>query len=134
MLGKSSVVKARCKICGQEAPADSFKLHYQHKAMVCPNCYTGKPSKSAETAVKNEPILPKKPAGWDADDDYLERAHRIRKQETAARFEPVPGTSLVKYNCHNCKYQFKYDPAKKQPHGCPYCNAEVPKVSAYNLF
>ena len=34
--------RLKCRKCGKEAAADLFKLHYAHKMMVCPDCFTGR--------------------------------------------------------------------------------------------
>ncbi len=142
-------VKARCKNCNGEAPADQFKLHHGFKMMVCPACYTGK-NKTVKDAVgqreagpaglaearesKPRPSEPLKPAGWDKEDEYLERAARMRKQQTQAQFAPVEGTEFVKYACQHCKYNFRYNPVKKIPATCPYCDFDIPRVKLSDIW
>ena len=115
-------VKAACKVCGCESPADQFKLHIELKQMVCPSCFRGKPKK--EEPVKNEP---KKPAGWDSEDEYLELASLQKRQTQQAAFRKIPGSSHVECTCQKCRYVFKYDYFRKHPKSCPYCNAQVPR-------
>lgn len=122
-------VRAKCKNCGQEAPADQFKLHFQYKMMVCPACFTGKTQKEQE---QKKAVVPK-PAGWDAEDDYLEKASRLRRQEAQQVFTPIVGTNHVKYSCQNCSYNFKYDVVRKMPSACPYCNGYIPRVKVNSV-
>ncbi len=148
-------VKAKCKNCGNEALADQFKLHNGFRMMVCPNCYTGKTKtvvgtgKGTETErmreagwaggagrTGNQPVEAStpKPAGWDKEDEYLERASRLRKQETQATFSKIEGTEFVKYVCQHCKYNFRYSPSKRIPATCPYCDFDIPRVKLSDLY
>ena len=143
-------VKAICKNCGNAAPADQFRLHNSLKLMVCQPCFIGKnQAKSAvgtneRTVVSNQPVRQQapvaekkpdqnRPKGWDAEDAYLEKMVAIRKQQTQAQFEKIPGTELVKCVCNGCKYLFRYNPVSRIPRTCPYCDVEVPKVKSYAL-
>lgn len=127
-------VKAICRNCGQSAPAEDFRLHYQFKTIVCPSCYSGRTAEIRKKEKQQKPELPpKRPAGWDEIDDYLERISSMRREENQAQFFKIPGTDYVKCKCSNCKYDFRYNPYKKLPRNCPYCDAEVPKLRTYNL-
>lgn len=128
-------VKAQCKNCGCLAPADQFKLHYSLKMMVCSSCYTGKsPQKEQQkNMVVNKPEQSIKPVGWDKDDEYLEHAHKLRQREVVNHFTKIPGSDQVKCSCPHCKYSYRYDPYRKVPHSCPYCNSAVPKLKMYSL-
>ncbi len=128
-------VKAQCKVCGNFSPADQFKLHFQLKQMVCQGCYSGKTSFKGvkNDEVKKEPEEPPKPAGWDKEDDYLDRVARMRKEQSSGYFSRVAGSDLVKCNCPNCKYSYKYDPFKRMPQACPYCNGPVPRYRASDV-
>lgn len=125
-------VKVLCKNCGQQAPADDFKLHYKYKLMVCPACYSGRTEEIKKKEEKRE-LPPRRPAGWDEIDDYLERVSTLKKEENQAQFSKIPGTDQVQCKCSNCKYNFKYNPYKKLPRTCPYCDTEIPKLRTYNL-
>lgn len=142
-------VKARCKNCGNEALADQFKLHHGFKMMVCPGCYSGKTKSVVEAeketgvagggggrGVGNKPVEAStpKPAGWDKEDEYLERASRLRKQETQATFSKIEGTEFVKYVCQHCQYNFRYSPSKRIPATCPYCDFDIPRVKLSDLY
>jgi Zn finger protein HypA/HybF involved in hydrogenase expression len=133
-----NVVKARCKRCGNEAPATDFRMHYDYKMMVCPTCFKGgaKVIPKVENKVlpkkEEEPQIPKAP-GWDKDDEYLERAVKFKKEKEGGIFKQIPGTSQLMCTCPACKYSFRYDPVRKIPHGCPYCNGPIPRVSTFSL-
>ena len=129
-------VKAKCKNCGNEAIADQFKLHNALRMMVCPSCYSGKGLKAKEVTenrVESKPQGPPKPAGWDKEDDYLERMVAIKKAKNQSYFSRIAGTDLVKCLCSSCKYNFRYNPIKKMPPACPYCNADIPRLKMSEL-
>jgi len=112
-------------------PADQFKLHYEYRIMVCPPCFSGK-NKVVKEAAKVKKEVPK-PPGWDKEDEYLEKIASLRKEQEQAQFTRIPGTNQVNCKCLKCKYSFKYDPFKKMPSSCPYCNADIPKFKTFNL-
>ena len=117
-----------CKACNRSAPANQFKLHYKYKQVVCPRCQSGK-----EPAKKEVKVEPPKPPGWDQEDEYLEKMAHQRKEENQAQFSKVAGTNQVVCTCFSCKYEFKYDPFRKSPRTCPYCNTDIPKLRTFNL-
>ena len=47
--------------------------------------------------------------------------------------EKIPGTTLVKFSCQKCSYPFKYDPYRKMPKACPYCDADIPNLKAFTV-
>ncbi len=98
--------------------------------MVCPDCYSGRTEKKASQPVKKEAT---KPAGWDMEDEYLDKVSRLKREETQAQFSQIPGTEHVKCRCTNCKYEFKYNPFTKLPRACPYCDVDVPRMKTFNL-
>ncbi len=122
-------IKAKCRKCGKEAPSDSFRLHYLHKMMVCPDCFSGRTEQKAATAAAQKTA---RPAGWDAEDEYLEKASRMRREEQKVTVTPITNSEYVQYLCGKCKYNFRYHPVRHQPRVCPYCDTEVLKVRAYN--
>jgi len=126
-----SIVKATCKVCNQAFPSDQFRLHFKLKMMVCPNCFSGKTQKRQEEqkVVAEKPKIP----GWDAEDEYLVKAAKMRQQTEKATFKRVPGTQQIKCICHNCTYSFNYDPFRKMPRACPYCNTDIPRLKEYSL-
>jgi hypothetical protein len=123
-------LKAKCRNCGCDVPADSLKLHYELRQMVCEKCFKNPKKDDPSPIVKNEPL---KPAGWDAEDDYLEKASRMKREQNQVQFSRIPGTNNVKCTCFNCKYEFRYDPFRKQPRSCPYCDSDIPKLRTFNL-
>ena len=123
-------VKAECKVCRGSASADLFKLHHDYKQMVCPACYTGKTKQKEEMQKKTVEV---KPPGWDAEDEYLDKISKLKVEEDRSQFSKVAGTNQVRCKCSQCKYDFKYDPLRKRPSSCPYCDAEVPKLKSFSM-
>ena len=128
-------LRIQCGACKRFAPASQFKLHYKFKKVVCPSCFSGRTEQEERKKVAApEAAQPKKPAGWDKEDEYLEKMIRIKQQSTPqAKIEKIPGSNLVKLGCFKCAYKFRYDPIRKMPQYCPYCNIEVPNLKTYNL-
>lgn len=124
-------VTAECKMCGGSAAADQFKLHYKFRQMVCPRCYTGKTEEEAKKQVIRN-VEPAKPAGWDKDDEYLEKVSRVKKEQETTQFNKIAGSDLLMCKCVKCKYSFKYDALRKIPRTCPYCDAEIPRVKMFH--
>ncbi len=123
-------VKAKCRNCGREASADQFKLHYKYKMMVCPDCFTGRTQKPEEQQKK--PVeAPARPPGWDKDDEYLEKMVRLKRQESQAQFTKIAGTDYVQCKCNSCSFTFRYNPVRRMPLACPYCNVTVPKFKPF---
>ena len=123
-------VKVKCKRCGKEASSQDFVLDYTYRMMVCPNCIRER--KTSET-VKKELIKegvvkePKRPAGWDAEDEYLENVYAARARNTV-KVEKV-GDDKVKYRCASCKYEFLINIQTKVPKSCPYCDTPVSRMT-----
>ena len=127
-------LRIQCGVCSAFAPASQFKLHYKFKKVVCPSCASGKTEmeeRKKAAAVATEQAQPKKPAGWDKEDEYLERMARVKQRDLRPQVEKIPGTTLVKFTCQHCKYPFKYDPYRKMPNACPYCNGNVPNLKSF---
>ena len=132
----NSPVKAQCRNCGGMAPAEQFKLHYELRMMVCQSCFTGRNKKNEiknQVPDKEEKKEEPKPAGWDEVDDYLSKVDKNHNESSLGEFKKIPGSSQVHYKCFSCKYQFKYDPFRKMPRSCPYCNQEIPKLKTFHL-
>ena len=133
----NSPVKAKCRVCGNMAPADQFRLHYEKRLMVCPSCFKGKPQPEGKSEPLRNEVRHKeekaagKPLGWDEVDEYLAK---MQKRSPAAvdsglaNFTRISGSELLKCRCGQCKYEFKFDPLRRVPATCPYCNGEIPKV------
>jgi Zn finger protein HypA/HybF involved in hydrogenase expression len=126
-----NVVKAKCRHCGNSVPSDQFKLHYALKMMVCPNCFSGKTQKQQQEK-KGVAEKPNKPVGWDQDDEYLQKYYSSKKVEKP-QFRKITGSSHLECTCKNCKYAFKYDPFRKRPKNCPYCNEEIPRLNTFSM-
>jgi hypothetical protein len=124
-------VKAKCKKCGRQEDSNTLVLDPVYKMMVCRDCV--KERKEKEQMEKNKgkavEVQEKKPAGWDSDDERLQRAYS-RKAENAAPVQ-VLGSGRVKYKCQKCKYPFVYDRERQNPKVCPYCGTSIPKFSDY---
>ncbi|MBI2573735.1 hypothetical protein HYV86_07755 [Candidatus Woesearchaeota archaeon] len=129
----SMPIKAKCRVCGQFAPPEQFKLHFELRQMVCPNCFSGK-KKPADEAKEKEEAQKKMPPGWDKEDEYLEKmAAKKKESPTLNAYTRVPGADHYMCRCPVCKYQFKYDPVKKIPARCPYCGADLPAFKSFSL-
>ncbi|MBU0460436.1 MAG: hypothetical protein KKH52_03915 [Nanoarchaeota archaeon] len=124
-------VNAKCKNCNKEADSETFKLHYKYKMMVCQDCFSGRTEKRQKIFERQE--APPKPAGWDKEDEYLEKITKLKQKEIKSQFKKIPGTDHVMYNCNMCKYSFRYNPFKKLPRSCPYCSADIPKLRTFSL-
>jgi DNA-directed RNA polymerase subunit RPC12/RpoP len=125
-------VKAACKRCGRSAPASQFILDPIYGMMVCPFCLKERKSKAAASMIrqdrqnaeaKKEEEAKNKPAGWDKEDEYLERAYAKKKQSQIA-VEKIDANHF-NYTCPKCKYRFVYDSERKHPKVCPYCNGQI---------
>jgi len=123
-------IKVKCRNCNKEADSDTFKLHYEYKMVVCPDCFRGKTKKQEEK--EKVQIIKEKPVGWDVEDEYLQKYHR-QKQKEKPQFKRVPGTNQIQCTCHQCSFSFKYDPFRKRPRTCPYCNENIPKMNTFSL-
>jgi len=129
-----SGIKAKCRNCDREVLADKFKLHYKLRMMVCPDCFSGKTQTIKEKEMAQKKAEPPKPPGWDAEDKYLENYHKNKVVEPqTVKFSRIPGTNQIQCECKSCTFKFKYDPFKKMPRSCPYCNADVPRLNTLNL-
>ncbi|MFH1682240.1 MAG: hypothetical protein ABIA37_00435 [Candidatus Woesearchaeota archaeon] len=125
-----SDVQVKCKQCNRSAKSTEFVLDPVYGKMVCEACV--KERKTSE-GIKRELAVQKaakqveekkKPAGWDAEDEYLAKQARKKAEET-----PVPVKKIdaerVKIQCAACKYEFVYNKVKQTPGNCPYCGKEV---------
>ena len=127
------MIKALCKVCNQSSPSDQFKLHHTYRQMVCPGCFTGKNQKKKEAEERKKVEEIRKPRGWDQEDEYLERLSNMKQEETKSQFTKIPGTDYVKCKCTGCKYEFKYDPFRKKPGSCPYCDTDIPRMRTFSM-
>lgn len=129
MVGGSDI-KVTCRKCGRSAPADKFVLDNAYKMVVCPSCVNERRDKDKvlrtlqEKKVQETEELKKKPAGWDAEDVYLEKAHKAKEAEIKVLFERLD-VEKVRYSCPKCNYTFVYNTVKKVPNLCPYCGEVI---------
>lgn len=128
-----SEIKAICKRCKRSAPSEKFVLDTDYRMMVCPYCILEKRDKKmqAGAAQQKQEIVRNKPAGWDSDDDYLEKAAEQKKASSGVIFERIDAEK-IKSKCPKCKYGFIYNTAKKFPSSCPYCGTPLPTTKFDN--
>ena len=143
---QSSSIKVTCKRCGKSSPAEQFVLDPIYRMMVCPSCVRDRQSKSASELKprreepaqqqkvvskeifpqkKQEVVQERKPAGWDADDDFLSKTQKI-KMAGMVTVQQIDH-ERVKYKCPGCNYAFTYNLIKKIPARCPYCSGSIQK-------
>lgn len=72
----------------------------------------------------------KRPAGWDKDDEILER-DAAAKQKAVAGMQSIGG-GKAKIKCTSCNYGFVYNTVTKYPTTCPYCGAPV-SMNTYRM-
>jgi len=132
-------IKVKCNKCGGEMFSDEFVLDPDYKMVVCRNCIRDKRKRQevwAEVGKQREARLnaenqegeeakKPKPAGWDKDDELLDRLvkQKQRVKETSGFKELANG----KVKCAKCGYAFKYDAENHRPMNCPYCFNPVRK-------
>ena len=125
----SSAIKVKCRNCGRMANSEEFVLDHAFKTMVCPACIKDKNKVSVQKEEPKPEISVQKPAGWDKEDEYLERAAKSKvKQNPTAAVEKIDA-EYVKYTCPHCKYSFKYSVIRKKPGVCPYCSEDIVKIN-----
>jgi DNA-directed RNA polymerase subunit RPC12/RpoP len=119
-------VKVKCRRCGKEVRPEEMVLDYVYRMMVCPSCVKErKTGEQVKKELKQQGIIKEKPkpAGWDAEDDYLERVQQEREKSTI-KVQKVD-SDHVKYQCVKCKYSFLYNVTRKTPAVCPYCSTPI---------
>lgn len=92
--GMSKGIEIKCRRCGKAAKAEDFTVDYVYKMAVCPSCVKERKAKEVKSPVaeKNDAFgkqidaaTPKKevvqkPAGWDEDDEKLEKMARQKEK------------------------------------------------------
>jgi rubrerythrin len=118
-------IKVKCKACGKMADSDEFVLDPGFRMMVCRNCVKERQSREEvhKKVKEQKEDQKKKPAGWDAEDEQLERAHRAKAENTVdvQRIDE----QKVKYKCPKCSYEFVVNIVKNSPANCPYCGTGI---------
>lgn len=128
----NQAVSAVCKRCGRTAKSTEFVLDNVYKLMVCPQCVKERKErqrdaeKQAHDEVEAEKVQAEKktkPAGWDHEDEYLEKVEKQR-QKNQLQFERLD-SERVMLTCPKCEYKFKFNTVKKSPKLCPYCGTVI---------
>ncbi|MBW2963918.1 hypothetical protein KY363_00520 [Candidatus Woesearchaeota archaeon] len=119
-LGDVMVV---CKKCGKKVPSSEFVLDPVYRLMVCRNCSKSRAAASdpkvvAEQKAKAEEAK-SRPAGWDGDDESVEKLFR-RKQNEMTPFRKID-EGHIKIVCQKCRFGFTYNTVKRYPNNCPNC-------------
>jgi len=128
-------IKVKCKRCGKEWDAQKLVLDPVYKMMVCPSCVQERiqpdlKPKEVKKEFVEEIKSNKKPAGWDEDDELLEKLNKQKeivekeKEKPKIIYEKISDDNL-RVQCPNCNYKFKYDLVKNSPKSCPYCNLKI---------
>ncbi|MFH1850649.1 MAG: hypothetical protein ABH879_10820 [archaeon] len=128
-------VDAKCRVCGKNHPVSSFVLDTKYMMMVCAECSKkarqskeARKPKEASDDVNVRVVGSQKPAGWDAEDEYLAKVQKQKKRP--GEETPVIRVDMerVKYRCPKCNYEFLYNIVRKHPGVCPYCAREIGRV------
>jgi DNA-directed RNA polymerase subunit RPC12/RpoP len=120
-------IKVKCRRCSKEVRPEELKLDYSYKMMVCPACVKERQTTQQVRKELKEQGLPvnepKRPAGWDAEDEYLERVYQERERSTV-KVQKLDDYR-VKYTCLHCKYGFVFNMQTQTPKSCPYCSTPI---------
>ncbi|MFH1399042.1 MAG: hypothetical protein ABIG95_02940 [Candidatus Woesearchaeota archaeon] len=120
------VIKVKCTVCGQDWDANDFVLDPIYRKVVCSACAKKRRQRVANAKAEKIEVVPKKPAGWDAEDEYLDRVARVKQQEPVIDVEKVD-SNKVRYTCPKCRYSFNYNIETHAPSKCPFCSREISK-------
>ncbi len=117
----SADVSVKCRVCGKMARAGSFTLSAVHGMMVCPDCMKNagkkKEPEKKEPLNMQQPASETRPAGWDRDDEEIEKLYAQKQRMNPKRPHLEEG---MKLKCRNCGYVFVY---RKIHNDCPYCGS-----------
>lgn len=124
-------IRVKCRNCGRDTRSDELVLDPVYRKMVCPYCVSERRQReqvhkevAEQRLAQKEAAKPKdKPAGWDHEDDYLERAYK-QKQDNKVRVEWIDKVK-ARYTCQKCGFKFTINAQKIIPAHCPYCGADV---------
>ncbi len=125
-----SSIKVKCRNCGKEYPSNTFVLDHVYRMMVCPQCVKDRQRKEIihkEAKQQAAQETEKKPAGWDHDDELIEKAYAAKQAKSSSESGAFVMTidGKYKYRCPRCKYEFAYNKATNTPSHCPYCNWQM---------
>ncbi len=132
----NNVIKVNCKRCGRPAVSTEFVLDPIYGMLVCPTCIKERKSGVAKAEIQQnknkqqeqanvQAAAKNKPAGWDKEDDFLERSYKNKQDSTKAATVEKIDDQRVKYRCTKCQFKFTYDFIRKYPGTCPYCQTPV---------
>lgn len=139
---QSSGVKVTCKRCNRSSPAEGFILDAIYGMMVCPSCIrerqsgggvqvkggrVGAASSVGVARLAVDKPVERRPAGWDSEDEYLEKAVRAKEKGVSSPLVRQIDHEHVKYTCPGCRYTFTYDLVRRVPARCPYCSGNIQK-------
>ncbi|MBI5389366.1 hypothetical protein HZB01_03235 [Candidatus Woesearchaeota archaeon] len=130
-----AAISVNCKQCGRPSPSTDFVLDPYYGMMVCAACVKARKQQASITQSREKAKADAaahalqeqqkgKPAGWDAEDEYLEKMGRFRKTETAPTGE-TQGKEKLNKTCHKCQYAYVYNTVTRFPRSCPYCGAQI---------
>ncbi len=115
---------AKCKKCGNKAPAKDFKIDDDLGVMVCSNCFQSTSFKKVKKEIKTveeKEVIKEKPRSmviYDEEDVFREnRKERVVKSKVQ--------DDRLKFICDKCGFGFKYNPIKMWPRGCPACGRKI---------
>lgn len=132
-------IKVVCKRCGRPAKASEFVLDPDYRMMVCQACSKERLSQSIKTKKQESVVKQKeeekakeaetfknKPAGWDEDDERLEKMSKAKASEGPSKqnYERIDDDN-IKLTCPKCEYKFTYNTVRMTPNACPYCGVKL---------
>lgn len=120
-------ISAKCKNCGNSAKLEDLKLDPTFGKVVCVRCINERMKKEGVKKLapeeKKEEEKPKMPAGWDLEDEELERSYKekIKSRVKVTRLEG----DRVRYPCPKCSHLFTFNLKTRMPSSCPLCNEKI---------
>ncbi|MFH1063990.1 MAG: hypothetical protein V1729_02840 [Candidatus Woesearchaeota archaeon] len=112
-----------CKKCGKKVNSTEFILDPVYRMMVCRNCNRDRIAKEHPDAKKKVEVENSRPAGWDAEDELLNKRYQPKKPE----FADLPRVSAdkVRIRCRKCGSNFNFNTEKHYPLNCPNCGTRI---------
>ena len=123
---------AKCKKCGNLAPAKDFKIDDELGVMVCSNCFQSSGIKKiVKKEAEEKKVIEEKPQSIVIyDEDRALKSDFPKKNEIR---KPEVKDDRVKYVCDKCGFGFKYNPIKMWPRVCPACGRNVEDIKKGGL-
>jgi hypothetical protein len=123
---------AKCKKCGNKAPAKDFKIDDDLGVMVCSNCFHSASIKKigkkveSDKSVEEKEVVEEKPSSIVIyDEREALRSGEFKKREVV---KPKVQDDRIKYICDKCGFGFKYNPIKMWPRVCPACGRSIEEI------